>query len=167
MDNRFLRPAFHRNTGRRWKCSWRDRIAFPFSLHTEYISSRCLVRTIHKFSTATIRPAGAVCHEWQEPPECGRHLRCQVSSHWAGAEQLDHKNSSYRGTQDNSRLFFPHSFRIRHLRCLPHSGGLCNPDGPGEPLVTSHRFAPSPPRHENLCMIGASIADFFQPVLAI
>ena len=40
----------------------------------------------------------------------------------SGAEQLDPQNSSYRKTQDNSRLFFSHSFRIRHLRCLPHSG---------------------------------------------
>jgi hypothetical protein len=26
---------------------------------------------------------------------------------------------------------------VRHLRCPPHSGGLCDPDGPGETLVGS------------------------------
>ncbi len=38
------------------------------------------------------------------------------------AEQLDPKNNSYRRTLEISRLFFPHSFWIRHLRCLLHSG---------------------------------------------
>ncbi len=43
-------------------------------------------------------------------------------------------------------------FRIRHLRCLPHSGVLPIPDGPGEPLAASHRLAPTPLRDENLCI---------------
>ncbi len=66
------------------------------------------------------------------------------------AEQLDPKNNSYRGTQDNSCLFFPHSFRIRHLRCLPHSRAFAILTVPA-----SHRLAPTSLRDKNLCIIRA------------
>ncbi len=46
---------------------------------------------MHNFSSAAIRLASAVCHEWQEPLECGRHLRVPNNSIPKIAPTVEHR----------------------------------------------------------------------------
>ncbi len=57
----------------------------------------------------------------------------------SGAEQVDPSNGSCGGTLDNCRLFPLHSFRIRHLRCLPHPGVSAILTVPARPYRVSWR----------------------------